>query len=174
MTRSGCRGSCARGWFRSMHVKSFETHRTRALLGARAQLVQMTTRLSNHNGGYSKRSVFCRAQCGACHSIVESKLYSKDDRTSHRWFNQCSLATTPGSNSSVRSGCPRHRQGESDLQIADDSAGDWRTYGTRLCQHGRISRSVQTVESRRCILWSDAATMSVRPDRSQRGHVAAR
>ena len=33
------------GWFRSVHVKSFETHRARALLGARAQLVGMTTRL---------------------------------------------------------------------------------------------------------------------------------
>lgn len=35
------------GWYRSVHVKSFETHRARALLGARAQLVGMTTRLSN-------------------------------------------------------------------------------------------------------------------------------
>src|SRR6201996_9567212 len=39
------------GWFRSVHVKSFETHRARALLGARAQLVGMTTRLSNHIRG---------------------------------------------------------------------------------------------------------------------------
>jgi transposase len=31
-----------------VHVKSLDAHRTRALLGARAQLVGMTTRLSNH------------------------------------------------------------------------------------------------------------------------------
>src|SRR5258708_30566349 len=36
------------GWYRSVHVKSFDSHRARALLGARAQLVGMTTRLSNH------------------------------------------------------------------------------------------------------------------------------
>src|ERR1700761_4467674 len=42
------------GWFRSVHVKSFETHRARALLGARAQLVGMTTRLSNHMRGVLK------------------------------------------------------------------------------------------------------------------------
>lgn len=42
------------GWFRSVHVKSFETHRARALLGARAQLVGMTTRLSNHIRGVLK------------------------------------------------------------------------------------------------------------------------
>jgi transposase len=38
------------GWFRAMHVKSFDTHRARALLGARQQLVGMVTKLSNHIG----------------------------------------------------------------------------------------------------------------------------
>lgn len=42
------------GWYRSVHVKSFETHRVRALLGARAQLVGMTTRLSNNIRGVLK------------------------------------------------------------------------------------------------------------------------
>lgn len=35
------------GWYRPVHVKSFEAHRARALLGARSQLVGTTTRLSN-------------------------------------------------------------------------------------------------------------------------------
>jgi transposase len=39
------------GWYRSVHVKSFESHRARALLGARTQLIGMTTRLSNHIRG---------------------------------------------------------------------------------------------------------------------------
>src|SRR3982074_3823411 len=34
------------GWYRSVHVKSFASHRRRALLGARTQLLGMTTRLS--------------------------------------------------------------------------------------------------------------------------------
>lgn len=42
------------GWFRSVYVKSFDNHRARALLGARAQLVGMTTRLSNHIRGVLK------------------------------------------------------------------------------------------------------------------------
>jgi transposase len=42
------------GWYRSVHVKSFDAHRARALLGARAQLVGMTTRLSNHVRGVLK------------------------------------------------------------------------------------------------------------------------
>jgi transposase len=42
------------GWYRSVHVKSFESHRARALLGARAQLVGITTRLSNHIRGVLK------------------------------------------------------------------------------------------------------------------------
>ena len=37
-----------------MHVKSLDAHRGRALLGARAQLVGMTTRLSNHFWGVLK------------------------------------------------------------------------------------------------------------------------
>src|SRR5215211_5614896 len=32
------------GWYRSVHVTSLDAHRTRALLGARAQLVSLTTR----------------------------------------------------------------------------------------------------------------------------------
>jgi transposase len=35
------------GWYRPVQVKSLDAHRARALLGARAQLVGMTTRLSN-------------------------------------------------------------------------------------------------------------------------------
>jgi transposase len=42
------------GWYRSVHVKSFDSHRARAMLGARTQLVGMTTRLSNHIRGILK------------------------------------------------------------------------------------------------------------------------
>jgi transposase len=42
------------GWYRSVYVKSLDAHRARALLGARAQLVGMTTRLSNHIRGVLK------------------------------------------------------------------------------------------------------------------------
>ena len=34
------------GWYRSVHVKSFDSHRARALLGARTQLIGMPTRFS--------------------------------------------------------------------------------------------------------------------------------
>ena len=42
------------GWYLSVHVRSLEAHRARSLLGARAQLVGMTTRLSNHIRGLLK------------------------------------------------------------------------------------------------------------------------
>ena len=42
------------GWYRAVHVKSFESHRARALLGARSQLVGMTTRISNNIRGVLK------------------------------------------------------------------------------------------------------------------------
>jgi transposase len=42
------------GWYRPVHVKSFDSHRARALLGARTQLIGMVTRLSNHIRGVLK------------------------------------------------------------------------------------------------------------------------
>jgi transposase len=42
------------GWYRPVHVRSLDAHRARAPLGARAQLVGMTTRLSNHIRGVLK------------------------------------------------------------------------------------------------------------------------
>jgi transposase len=42
------------GWYRSVHVKSFDAHRARSMLGARQQLVGMATRMSNHIRGVLK------------------------------------------------------------------------------------------------------------------------
>lgn len=42
------------GWYRSVHVKSFDSHRARALLRSRLQLVEIVTRLSNHIRGVLK------------------------------------------------------------------------------------------------------------------------
>jgi len=42
------------GWYRPVHVKSFDTHRARALLRSRLQLIEMVTRLSNHIRGLLK------------------------------------------------------------------------------------------------------------------------
>jgi len=42
------------GWYRAVHVKSFDANRARALLGARLQPAGMVTRLSNHIRGVLK------------------------------------------------------------------------------------------------------------------------
>lgn len=42
------------GWYRAVHVKSLDSHRARSLLGARAQLVGMRTRLINMIRGVLK------------------------------------------------------------------------------------------------------------------------
>jgi transposase len=69
------------GWYRSVHVKSFDSHRARALLGARAQLVSMTTRLSNNIRGVLK--IFGMLP-GAMRGLpfdrrVEAMLVDRDD-----------------------------------------------------------------------------------------------
>ena len=89
------------GWFRAVHVKSFDSHRVRSLLGARAQLVGMTTRLSNHIRGCSRLSVFCLARCEVCRSIGRWRLCSLSIPTLRslsrsgqpfRWTEQASAA----------------------------------------------------------------------------------
>src|SRR4051812_20096698 len=69
------------GWYRSVHVKSLGAHRTRALLGARAQLVGMTTRLSNHIRGVLKTfGLLPGAMRGAPFDRrVEALLADRDD-----------------------------------------------------------------------------------------------
>jgi transposase len=72
------------GWYRSVHVKSLDAHRARALLGARAQLVGMTTRLSNHIRGVLKTFGLLP---GAMRGLpfdrrVETLLADRDDLTS--------------------------------------------------------------------------------------------
>lgn len=42
------------GWYRAVHVKSYTAHQLRAVLGARAQLVGMVTRVSNYIRGVMK------------------------------------------------------------------------------------------------------------------------
>lgn len=69
------------GWYRAVHVKSLDAHRVRALLGARAQLVGMTTRLSNHIRGVLKTFGLLP---GALRGLpfdrrVEARLAERDD-----------------------------------------------------------------------------------------------
>jgi len=71
------------GWYRPVHVKSLDAHRARALLGARAQLVGMTTRLSNHIRGMLKTFGMLP---GAMRGLpfdrrVEELLVDRDDLT---------------------------------------------------------------------------------------------
>ena len=71
------------GWYRPVHVKSLDAHRARALLGARAQLVGMTTRLSNHIRGVLKTFGMLP---GAMRGLpfdrrVEELLVGRDDLT---------------------------------------------------------------------------------------------
>jgi transposase len=62
------------GWYRAVHVKSFDSHRPRALLRARSQLIGMTTRLSNHIRGVLKTFGLLPGASADCPSIGRLKL----------------------------------------------------------------------------------------------------
>jgi Transposase len=65
------------GWYRAVHVKSLDAHRARALLGTRAQLMGMTTRLSNMIRGVLKTfgSACCLAPVGGSDLTGRSPPY---------------------------------------------------------------------------------------------------
>ena len=67
------------GWYRAVHVKSFGSHRARALLGARAQLVGMTTRLSNHIRGVLKTFGLLPGPMRGFDRKVEALLLDRSD-----------------------------------------------------------------------------------------------
>ena len=106
------------GWYRAVHVKSFESHRARALLGARTQLTGMTTRLSNHIRGVLKTFGLLpgrrRADCPA------------DARC---------LAATAGADRCFRQGDPRTGEVELRVPASHERAGHRRAVRTRVCQH---------------------------------------
>ncbi len=64
------------GWYRPVHVKSLDAHRTRALPDVRVHLVGITTRLSNHiRGAIRVRSGCCLARCTGFHSTDALRSY---------------------------------------------------------------------------------------------------
>ena len=77
------------GWYRSVHVKSFESHRARALLGARTQLTGMTTRLSNHIRGVLKTFGMLPGAMRVFRSIDGSRLCSPIMMTWRRSSDRC-------------------------------------------------------------------------------------
>ena len=60
------------GWHRGVHAKSYDAHRLRAALGARMQLVNMVTELSNHVRGVLK--VFGLAVGGARGGVFADRV----------------------------------------------------------------------------------------------------
>jgi transposase len=92
------------GWYRAVHVKSYEAHRARALLGVRAQLVGMTTRLANHIRGVLK--IFGLLP-GAIRGLpfdrrVESLLLNREDLVPIVQPMLVSLARSPRADRCVR------------------------------------------------------------------------
>jgi transposase len=90
------------GWYRAVHVKSLDAHRARSLLGARAQLVGMRTRLSNMIRGVLKTFGMLPGT-GARGLTNASRPCSRERPRSRRLCIRCS---TPGVNSASRSVLP--------------------------------------------------------------------
>jgi transposase len=69
------------GWYRPVHVKSLDAHRDGALLAARLQMIETTTRLQIISVACSRHLACCLAAFVACASIAASKCCLRIDQT---------------------------------------------------------------------------------------------
>ena len=126
------------GWYRSVHVKSFESHRARALLGARTQLIGMTTRLSNYIRGALK--TFGLLPGGMRGLPFDRKVEALAGRPFRRRADcpadaRC-LAATARADCCFRQSDPRIGKVELRLPAAHERARYRRFILARVCQHG--------------------------------------
>ena len=90
------------GWYRPVHVKSLDAHRARALLGARAQLVGMTTRLSNMIRGVLKTFGLLPGLVGGSDLTGKSRHCSRAFRSLSK---SCCPYSPPGGNCASKRPC---------------------------------------------------------------------
>ena len=90
------------GWYRPVHVKSLDAHRARALLGARAQLVGMTTRLSNMIRGVLKTFGLLPGLVGGSDLTGKSRHCSRALRSLSK---SCCPYSPPGGNFASKRPC---------------------------------------------------------------------
>jgi transposase len=155
------------GWYRSVHVKSLDAHRTRALLGARAQLVGMTTRLSNHIRGVLKTfGMLPGAMRGApFDKRVEVLLADRDEvavvvrpmLTAWRQLRE-QIAVF---DKAVRAGKERP-----DVPTSDERTRYRGRHCAGLCEYCRRSSPLRPIEICRCTHRADTKAISVRGSRS--------
>jgi len=77
------------GWYRSVHVKSFDSHRARALLGARTHH-RHGPDCPITSGVCSRHSVFCRRDAGVAH-LTEGEALLLDRSDVALIVGRCSL-----------------------------------------------------------------------------------
>jgi hypothetical protein len=126
------------GWYRSVHVKSLDAHQARSLLGARAQLVGMRTRLSNMMRGVLKTFGLLP---GADRILrfdrrIEAMIEDTPEVALIVRPVPCHLAASPRADSRLRRCRSAPREGGRDLQIADDGC----PVDARLRRHDRRSQ----------------------------------
>jgi transposase len=161
------------GWYRPVHVKSLDAHRARALLGARAQLVGMTTRLSNMIRGVLKTFGLL---AGAGRGLrfdrkVEALLDGSPELEQIVRPFARRLAATARADCHVRQGSTAAGPSRPDLSSADDRTGDWGALLPGLRHNNWRARPLRSLSSRGCPPRADPAALSVGRDRPKRAHL---
>jgi hypothetical protein len=157
-------------WYRSVHVKSFDSHRAPAILGARTQLVGTTTRLSNHIRGVLKTFGLLP---GAMRELpfdrkVEVLLEGRSDvepivRPMLVAWRQLRVQIA------AFEGNPRNGANEWGVSSSDECAWRRPIISGRICEHRRRSVAFCPITIGRGAPWAHTTTISIgRVDRSGR------
>lgn len=145
------------------------------MLGARAQLVGMTTRLSNHIRVCSRPSACCPEPGVACHSTGASRSCSP---TGPNWTNRSAhadrMAATAPADRRLRQSSTPAGEVEPHLPSPDGRARDRSTVCAGLCQHGRGPGTLRPITICRRASRANAKTISVGRDRPQRQNIEMR
>ena len=164
------------GWYRAVHVKSFETHRARALLGARAQLVGMTTRLSNHIRGVLKTfGLLPGAMRGMRFDRRVEVLIS--DRPDVAPIVQPMLSAWRELRKQIDAFDKAIHvlvMPQPDLPAAHERTRYRRAVGAGVCQHDRGAAALPTIAVNRSTPRANASQVPVWRDRPQRAHITMR
>ena len=164
------------GWYRPVRVRSLDAHRARAPPGARAQLVGMTTRLSNHLRGVLKTFGMLP---GAMRGLpfdrrVEELLADRGRPGADCPAHADSLAAAARADCRVRQGGACTGKEGPNLPPADERARHRRPVRAGLREHGRGPGALCPVTAGRRAHGADAQAASVRRGGPERQDLAVR
>jgi transposase len=151
------------GFFREVRVKSFKAMRLRALIGGRAQLVGISTGLSNHIRGIMKTFGLIVPKGGGriFETNVRALLVGQEALASIVLPLLETWRTVRAQAARLDRQIMAVARASDPLPADDDGSRSWRPHRARLCEHGREPCQLQKLAFGRGLYWSYRTELSI-------------